>query len=135
LKTQLDQREYNKEDELYEVMDEMLTGLSIEMIETVFIFLCLKNLNLSRKEFTVRNYSHFPIGRGIVSLSSADLGDGEKMNARNERHFLYRCKGPLIGVFVRHRACTDTCEPRPDVQKIHGVLPGKVLAGHSEQGI
>jgi hypothetical protein len=37
LKTQLKRREYNGEDELYEVVDEILTGLSIEMIETVFV--------------------------------------------------------------------------------------------------
>jgi transposase len=37
LKTQLEQREYNGKDELYEVVDETLTGLSIEMIETVFV--------------------------------------------------------------------------------------------------
>jgi hypothetical protein len=36
-KTQLEGREYNGEDELHEVMDEILTGLSIEMIETVFV--------------------------------------------------------------------------------------------------
>jgi hypothetical protein len=37
--TQLERREYNGEDELYElreVVDAILTGLSIEMIETVF---------------------------------------------------------------------------------------------------
>jgi hypothetical protein len=33
LNTQLDRREYNGEYELYEVVDEILTGLSIEMIE------------------------------------------------------------------------------------------------------
>jgi hypothetical protein len=37
LKTQLGRREYNGEDELYEVMDEILTGLPIEMIETGFV--------------------------------------------------------------------------------------------------
>jgi hypothetical protein len=37
LKTQLERREENGEDKLYEVMDEILTGLSIEMIETVFV--------------------------------------------------------------------------------------------------
>jgi hypothetical protein len=37
LKTQLKRREYNGKDELYEVVDEILTSLSIEMIETVFI--------------------------------------------------------------------------------------------------
>jgi hypothetical protein len=37
LKTQLERREYNKEDEFYEAMDEILTGLSTEMIETVFV--------------------------------------------------------------------------------------------------
>jgi hypothetical protein len=37
LKTQLQRREYNREDELYKVMDEILTGLSIEIIETVFV--------------------------------------------------------------------------------------------------
>jgi hypothetical protein len=36
LKAQLEGREYNGEDELYETVDEILTGLSIEMIETVF---------------------------------------------------------------------------------------------------
>jgi hypothetical protein len=37
LKTQLERREYNGEDELYKIMDEIMTGLSIEMIETVFV--------------------------------------------------------------------------------------------------
>jgi hypothetical protein len=37
LKTQLERREYNEEDELYEVMNEILTGFSIEMIKTVFV--------------------------------------------------------------------------------------------------
>jgi hypothetical protein len=37
LKTQLERREYNGENELYEVVDEILTGISIEMIETVFV--------------------------------------------------------------------------------------------------
>jgi hypothetical protein len=37
LKTQLERRGYNGDDELYEVVDEILTGLSIEMIETVFV--------------------------------------------------------------------------------------------------
>jgi hypothetical protein len=37
LKTQLKWREYNEEDRLYEVVDEILTGLSIKMIETVFV--------------------------------------------------------------------------------------------------
>jgi hypothetical protein len=37
LKTQLERREYNGENELYEVVDDILTGLSIEMIETVFV--------------------------------------------------------------------------------------------------
>jgi hypothetical protein len=37
LKTQLERRKYNGEDELYGVVDEILTGLSIEMIETVFV--------------------------------------------------------------------------------------------------
>jgi hypothetical protein len=40
LKSQLERREYNGKDELYEsyeVVDEVLTGLSIEMIETVFV--------------------------------------------------------------------------------------------------
>jgi hypothetical protein len=37
LKTQLERREYNGEDELYEVVDEILTGVSIEVIETVFV--------------------------------------------------------------------------------------------------
>jgi histone-lysine N-methyltransferase SETMAR len=36
-KTRLERREYNGEDALYEVLDEVLTGLSIEMIETVFV--------------------------------------------------------------------------------------------------
>jgi hypothetical protein len=36
LKTQLERRGYNEEDELSEVGDEILTGLSIEMIEPVF---------------------------------------------------------------------------------------------------
>jgi hypothetical protein len=35
LKTQLERREYIGEDELYEVVYEILAGLSIEMIETV----------------------------------------------------------------------------------------------------
>jgi histone-lysine N-methyltransferase SETMAR len=37
LKTQLERREYNGEDELYEVVDEIFTSLSIEMIEAVFV--------------------------------------------------------------------------------------------------
>jgi hypothetical protein len=37
LKTQLERRERNREDELYEAVDEILTGISIEMIETVFV--------------------------------------------------------------------------------------------------
>jgi hypothetical protein len=40
LKTQLQRRGYNGKGvsyELYEIMDEILTGLSIEMIETVFV--------------------------------------------------------------------------------------------------
>jgi hypothetical protein len=37
LKTQLERREYTGEDDLYEVVDETLTGFSIEMIETVFV--------------------------------------------------------------------------------------------------
>jgi hypothetical protein len=37
LKTQLERKEYNGEDELYEVVDEILTGLSINMIEAVFL--------------------------------------------------------------------------------------------------
>jgi hypothetical protein len=37
LKTQLERREHNGEDELYVVVDEILIGLSIEMIETVFV--------------------------------------------------------------------------------------------------
>jgi hypothetical protein len=37
LKTQLERREYHGEDELYEVADEILTDLSIEMIQTVFV--------------------------------------------------------------------------------------------------
>jgi hypothetical protein len=36
LKPQLEWREYNGEDELYEVVDEILADISIEMIETVF---------------------------------------------------------------------------------------------------
>jgi hypothetical protein len=35
--TQLKRRECNGEDELYAVLDEILTDLSIEMIETVFV--------------------------------------------------------------------------------------------------
>jgi hypothetical protein len=37
LKIQLEGREYNGKDELFEVVDEILTGLSIEMIGTVFV--------------------------------------------------------------------------------------------------
>jgi transposase len=37
LKTQLERRECNGEDELCDGVDEILTGLSIEMIETVFV--------------------------------------------------------------------------------------------------
>jgi hypothetical protein len=37
VKNQLERREYDGEAELYEVMDESLTGLSIKMIETVFV--------------------------------------------------------------------------------------------------
>jgi hypothetical protein len=37
LKTQLERREYNGEDELYEALDEILTGLSIETTGTVFV--------------------------------------------------------------------------------------------------
>jgi hypothetical protein len=37
LETQLERREYNGEDELYEVLDEILACLSIEMIEAVSI--------------------------------------------------------------------------------------------------
>jgi hypothetical protein len=37
LKAQLERREYNGGDELYKVVDEMLTGLSIKTIETVFV--------------------------------------------------------------------------------------------------
>jgi hypothetical protein len=37
LKTQHDRREYNGKDKLYEAVDQILTGLSIEMIETVFV--------------------------------------------------------------------------------------------------
>jgi hypothetical protein len=37
LKTQLERREYNGDNELYEVVDEILTDLSIKMIETVFV--------------------------------------------------------------------------------------------------
>jgi hypothetical protein len=36
VKTQLERREYNGEDELHEAVYEILTYLSIEMIETVF---------------------------------------------------------------------------------------------------
>jgi hypothetical protein len=35
LKTHLEQREYNGEHELYEAVDQILIGLSIEMIDTV----------------------------------------------------------------------------------------------------
>jgi hypothetical protein len=37
LKTRLERREYNGEDELYEVVNEILTGFSIELTETVFV--------------------------------------------------------------------------------------------------
>jgi erythromycin esterase-like protein len=37
LKTQLERRKYKGDNELYELVDEILTGLSIEMIETVFV--------------------------------------------------------------------------------------------------
>jgi hypothetical protein len=37
LKTRLERREYNEEEELYEAVDEILTGISIEMIETIFV--------------------------------------------------------------------------------------------------
>jgi hypothetical protein len=37
LKTQLERREYHGKDELYEALDEILTGLSIEMIEAIFV--------------------------------------------------------------------------------------------------
>jgi hypothetical protein len=37
LKTWIEWRESNGEDQLYEVIDEILTGFSIELIETVFI--------------------------------------------------------------------------------------------------
>jgi hypothetical protein len=37
LNTQFERREYNGEDEWYEAVDEILMGLSIEMIETVFV--------------------------------------------------------------------------------------------------
>jgi hypothetical protein len=37
LRTQLERREYNGEKELYEAVDEILTGLSIKMIKTVFV--------------------------------------------------------------------------------------------------
>jgi hypothetical protein len=37
LKTQLERREYNGEDELYEVLDKIVTVLSIEMIAMVFV--------------------------------------------------------------------------------------------------
>jgi hypothetical protein len=36
-KTQFERREHSGEDELYEVVDEILTDLSIEIIETVFV--------------------------------------------------------------------------------------------------
>jgi hypothetical protein len=36
LKTKLEQRGHNRENELYEVVDEVLTSLLIDMIETVF---------------------------------------------------------------------------------------------------
>jgi hypothetical protein len=35
--TRLERREYNGENELYEAVDEILIGLSIEMIETAFV--------------------------------------------------------------------------------------------------
>jgi hypothetical protein len=37
LKTQIERSEYNGEDELYEVVNEVLTDLSIEMVETAFV--------------------------------------------------------------------------------------------------
>jgi hypothetical protein len=37
VKIELGRREYNGEDELYEVVDERLTGLIVKMIETVFV--------------------------------------------------------------------------------------------------
>jgi hypothetical protein len=37
LKTQLERREYNGKDELYEGADEVLTSLSVEMIEKIFV--------------------------------------------------------------------------------------------------
>jgi hypothetical protein len=37
LKTQFGRREYNRKDELYQVVDEILIGLSIEMIEVAFV--------------------------------------------------------------------------------------------------
>jgi hypothetical protein len=37
LKTQLERREYNGEDKLYEAVDEILTDLSVGMIEAVFV--------------------------------------------------------------------------------------------------
>jgi hypothetical protein len=37
LKRQLERREYNGENKLFEVPDEILTGLSVQMIETVFV--------------------------------------------------------------------------------------------------
>jgi hypothetical protein len=37
LKIQFDRREYNGEDESYDGVDAILTSLSIEMIETVFV--------------------------------------------------------------------------------------------------
>jgi hypothetical protein len=36
MKTQVGRREYNRDDGLYEVMNEILIDLSIKMIETVF---------------------------------------------------------------------------------------------------
>jgi hypothetical protein len=37
VETQLERREYNGEDELYEVLDGILTSLSIKMIKTLFV--------------------------------------------------------------------------------------------------
>jgi hypothetical protein len=37
LKTQLERREYNGDDESYEIVDKILTGPSIEIIKMVFV--------------------------------------------------------------------------------------------------
>jgi hypothetical protein len=37
LRTQLKRREHNEKDELYEIVDKTLTGLSVEMIEPIFV--------------------------------------------------------------------------------------------------